>query len=442
MDHQSRLTAWDVPPENVDRHPRAEGRDGNEAMGDRDLLYIPPPECPRVYLHPSQLAPHRAATALFLALAPRYAQRRLENQLCDASGRDQCVVTSSGRAALRLALQAVGAGAGRKVVISTFNCPAVVDAAISLGATPVLVDIDSVNGSAFTSVDLAACPVVLTNALGIDEWSRWGAAILEHGGLPVLDLAQAVPAPEVLQRYADASAPIVLSFGESKALGGIGGGAVLFPAGSHPRAVRSSGVQSHECGPRDLGRAAARHVLLRAPERARLRVARRERRNPAWSPTKASHLPEEATPVSAAPPDRWTLAVSLALLDEASPMRLASVETHERVTGALAAGLIATPVTGAVPDLSTGIDVVFPHPGDRFRFGRALGAQGVQTTWNYYPLHRMRPFQEFASAPMPAADELWRRVLTLPKQRQPRLTPKMLVDAVTAAQRAVQQMTC
>lgn len=52
----------------------------------------------------------------------------------------------------------------------------------------------------------------------------------------------------------------------------------------------------------------------------------------------------------------------------------------------------------------------------RFRhsLSAALAAQGIQTTWHYYPLHRLALFQDCPCEPMPVSDHLASELLMLP----------------------------
>lgn len=52
------------------------------------------------------------------------------------------VLTSSGSAALVLALTYSGAGPGKEVIFSSFSCPNVIDAVLQSGATPVFAQLD------------------------------------------------------------------------------------------------------------------------------------------------------------------------------------------------------------------------------------------------------------------------------------------------------------
>lgn len=68
--------------------------------------------------------------------------KELEQEICNTFGSGHAQLVSSGTAALTLALSALGIGAGDEVIMPTFTFVASFEAVISVGAIPVLVDID------------------------------------------------------------------------------------------------------------------------------------------------------------------------------------------------------------------------------------------------------------------------------------------------------------
>jgi 8-amino-3,8-dideoxy-alpha-D-manno-octulosonate transaminase len=72
----------------------------------------------------------------------RWKARDLEAALCQRTGAAHALVVSSGTAALTTALAALGVGAGDEVVMPTFTFVASFEAVISVGAIPVLADVD------------------------------------------------------------------------------------------------------------------------------------------------------------------------------------------------------------------------------------------------------------------------------------------------------------
>jgi perosamine synthetase len=67
---------------------------------------------------------------------------RFENRMGSFVGVKGAVAVNSGTAALHLALLALKAGPGDEVIVPSYVCPAVVNAVLYTGATPVVADID------------------------------------------------------------------------------------------------------------------------------------------------------------------------------------------------------------------------------------------------------------------------------------------------------------
>lgn len=68
--------------------------------------------------------------------------RELEQEICKYFGVKCAQLVSSGTAALTTALSAIGIGAGDEVIVPTFTFVASFEAIISVGATPIFVDVD------------------------------------------------------------------------------------------------------------------------------------------------------------------------------------------------------------------------------------------------------------------------------------------------------------
>ena len=68
--------------------------------------------------------------------------KELEAEICNTFGSGHAQLVSSGTAALTIALSALGIGAGDEVIMPTFTFVASFEAVISVGAIPVLTDID------------------------------------------------------------------------------------------------------------------------------------------------------------------------------------------------------------------------------------------------------------------------------------------------------------
>ena len=68
--------------------------------------------------------------------------KELEQEICTYFGCDYAQLVSSGTAALTTALSALGIGYGDEVIMPSFTFVASFEAVLSVGAVPVLVDVD------------------------------------------------------------------------------------------------------------------------------------------------------------------------------------------------------------------------------------------------------------------------------------------------------------
>src|SRR5579872_5477551 len=69
--------------------------------------------------------------------------KEMETEICKAFGCKHAQLVSSGTAALTTALAALGIGSGDEVIMPTFTFVASFEAVLSVGAIPVLADIDN-----------------------------------------------------------------------------------------------------------------------------------------------------------------------------------------------------------------------------------------------------------------------------------------------------------
>jgi dTDP-3-amino-3,4,6-trideoxy-alpha-D-glucose transaminase len=146
-----------------------------------------------------------------------------EAEFAAFTGRRHAVGVASGTDALRLALVAMGIGAGDEVIVPAFTAVPTAAAVVAAGATPVFADVDA-GSAALAPAAVEAARTDRTRAvLPVHLYGR--PAPLPSIGVPVLeDGAQAHGALDPAAR----SAAAAYSFYPTKNLGGIGdGGAVV-----------------------------------------------------------------------------------------------------------------------------------------------------------------------------------------------------------------------
>lgn len=80
-------------------------------------------------------------------IAQRDVVRKLEQAVAAKVGAPHAVATSSGTAALHLALRVLGVGVGDEVIIPSYVCSALLNAVRYVGAEPIIADIDRRSGN-------------------------------------------------------------------------------------------------------------------------------------------------------------------------------------------------------------------------------------------------------------------------------------------------------
>jgi len=129
----------------------------------------------------------------------RWKAKELEAALCKALGARHAQLTSSGTSALTTALAALGIGAGDEVIMPTFTFVASFESLLSVGATPVLADVDdtltlspAAVRTALTPRTRAVMPVHMCG--GMADLAALKALCDEKGLLLVEDACQATGA--------------------------------------------------------------------------------------------------------------------------------------------------------------------------------------------------------------------------------------------------------
>lgn len=161
--------------------------------------------------------------------------KELEERLAVYTGAKHCITVASGTEALLISLMALGVGRGDEVITTPFTFVATAEVIVLLGATPVLVDIESDTGNidaslieaAITPRTKAIMPVSLYGqAADMDEIN---AVAARHGNIPIIeDAAQSFGATYKGRKSCNLSTLGCTSFFPSKPLGCYGDGGAVF----------------------------------------------------------------------------------------------------------------------------------------------------------------------------------------------------------------------
>ena len=389
-----------------------------------DTLYPKMPERLRYPIYPIawSLQEHlRYWSALREASAS--AARDAERQLAAMYGASRVLLTDSGRAALVLAMRALGIGAGSEVLMATYNCPAVIDAVLTVGAEPVLVDIDEGFAVSLASVRQHAGPrtaaLLLTHCYGTNERTELIDWARERGIAVIDDAAQAMFKTQQGRLAGSLGDAGVLSFGGTKPLFALGGGALLWygdPAvvddleeqiPVEPEAEVTGMYEAYWYEQR-------MNFLLSSPLRKAKADWQLRGWVPVWKEDKCDTLPdrhEQITPHRMHGVKAALLQVQLQKFERLKSWTMHNyLLLHRELSGVPGVQLVGE------ADGEHGynyVTLVFEQPGIRYACSRHLAAQGIQTAWNYYPLHLIPIYQQYGRSTS-VANQLWTRVLSLP----------------------------
>lgn len=379
-----------------------------------DTRYIPMPDPVLFPVHGDRSSGREiVCAAIACALSTDDAAEKLGEWL---GGDCRVDLVDSGKSAIWLGVQALGLRPGDEVIVSTFNCPQVVDALVAAGVQPVLADCDPNTGS-LTQAALQGALTARSRAVAITHQFGWlppettdVIRTARESGLAVIDdAAQALGAHlegTPAGRLGDVG---VLSFGRTKPFPCMGGGALIRPSGSSPLGLQPASTSSLAVLV-DVIRERWRSQLNGCSGRGgRFRTAG----------------PELFSDVS--------LALSAREQDHISPREMSAVSAHRLARSVrraeflinswrLRVQLFRELVVDLPLEVLPGPDVesiasalVVRVPAElRWPLGEHLATRGIQTSWYHYPLHRQARYRQYGASRYTGADDLWQRVLLLP----------------------------
>jgi dTDP-4-amino-4,6-dideoxygalactose transaminase len=336
--------------------------------------------------------------------------RRAEARLQEMLGVPRVLLTTSCTHALELALLALGVGRGQEVICPSFTFVSTANAALRVGATPVLADIEETT----LGLDVADVERRLT--------SRTAAIIPVHyaGVAPDMDALHDLARRHGIRVVEDAAQGLAASY-RGRPLGTLGdAGAFSF----------------HETKNVSCGEGGA--LALRDPEiAARAEVIREKGTN------RSAFLRGEVDKYTwVAEGSSYVLSDVLGALLDAQLQRLSEIQAaRARVVAAYRSGLGAWAAAHGVRlfDFPEGRTpnhhifwMLFPTPSERDVAMDTLRKERIQATFHYVPLHTS-PVGHTLAAPeggLPVAESVAARLLRLPLH--PQLTEAQVARVVAA----------
>ncbi|OGN29954.1 MAG: hypothetical protein A3A33_01370 [Candidatus Yanofskybacteria bacterium RIFCSPLOWO2_01_FULL_49_25] len=319
----------------------------------------------------------------------------------------------SGRSALVCALRALGVGAADEVILSSFNCPAVIDAICSVGATPVFVDVNNRGGINVDDLErritFRTKALLVTHIYGIvEDLSVLQAIATKHHCAIINDLAQTfelLNSPKRLHENGDIS---IYSFGAEKHIHAWGGGSI----GTHDaelskkiqEVVLSISIETH----------LARYCLERFLYYIRFYLYRTLPRvlilnlHTHKSSTDIV-VHEQITPRTIHPFQLFLLDQKLKTYPAEQKETIANAKLLEEKLGQ---HMFLADARHSNSHLLYATIIVDPEK--RFMIARRLAKDGIQTTWNYVPLYYYEAYEKYQKGEYPSTERLWKQVLSVP----------------------------
>ncbi len=312
-----------------------------------------------------------------------------ERRWADYCGTNHCIGVANGTDALELVLAALGIGPGDEVLVPANTFVATAEAVVTVGATPVFVDVDP-GSLLITAREIAAAITPQTRAVMVVHLYGQIAemdnimAVAKAAGIHVVeDAAQAHGATYKGRRAGSFGVAATFSFYPGKNLGALGdGGAIVTNDRALTDEIRS--LSNHGRGSHLLHTHRGRNSRLDGLQAAALDV-------------KLDHL------------DAWN--------------------NRRRNVHALYVDRLATSVEmlTTLPDSRPVHHLEVIRVDDRDRLRDELAEVGIETGIHYaMPCHKHPAFAEFDTRPLPVAESAAARQLSLP------MHPTLTTDEINA----------
>jgi dTDP-4-amino-4,6-dideoxygalactose transaminase len=332
--------------------------------------------------------------------------RAFEQAFAQHHGAADAVAVSSCTAGLHLVMRALGIGPGDEVLVPSLTFVATVNCVLYTGATPVFVDIESLDVPLLSCADAATKCTARTKAVIVMHYAgylanrnAWRGFAESRGLLLIEDAAHAVGVEDA-GTFGDAA---VFSFYGNKNMTTAEGGMIV---------ARDPGVL-------DRTRQMRAHGITAAPPRPG-----RGRVSAGYDVTMLGYnyrMDELRAAIGL---------IQLRHLRDWNEKRKVLTDAY-RFLLAKACPTVSLPFAKPCPSAHHILPVILPHDADRARVMERMQEAAVQTTVHYLPAHRLSFFQhKFPWVHLPQTEEFARRELTLP------LYPKLerrQVETVTAS---------
>ena len=334
----------------------------------------------------------------------------------------EIILTNSGTSALVVGLKYLKVAKGDEVIISNFNCPNVIEAILTVGAKPVLIDLNTNYSISLNKIkkhlNANTKAIILTHLYGchdnleVIDWAR------ENDIYIIDDAAQAMFSYQSGKPVGSLGDIGILSFGGTKPIPSIGGGALLLN-----REV------SELC---DMDEEKKDEVILDYKYHLKLQLALRIKKSrvlnlftnyweklgilPSHNDSKLDSLPEKTEVIN---PKRMSIVRSLLInkhlqkTKKILEINICNANLCYTLLQEIAEKHGVKIIFSAQNVYLNYFTIIFKGASDRYECSVYLAEKGIQTCWNYLPLSKIPIFSKYATE-SENIDFLWQRVLSIP----------------------------
>ncbi|MED2435107.1 aminotransferase class V-fold PLP-dependent enzyme [Bacillus thuringiensis] len=371
-----------------------------------------------IYSSPWSISDH----VFFLKIVYRPNDSKLKKSLQALYPDAEIVLTNSGTSALVVGLKYLKVAKGDEVILSNFNCPNVIEAILTVGAKPVLIDLNTNHSISLNKIkkhwNANTKAIILTHLYGchddldIIDWAR------ENNIYIIDDAAQAMFSYQNGKPVGSLGDIGILSFGGTKPIPSIGGGALLL-----------NRTISELC---DMGEEKKEEVILDYKNHLKTQLAIKIKKSrvlslftnywrkleilPSYNNSKLDSLPEKTEVIN---PKRMSIVRSL-LIDKHLQKTKKILEINICNASLCYTMLQEIEEKYGVKIIFSAQNVylnyftiIFKESSDRYECSVHLAEKGIQTCWNYLPLSEIPIFSKYATE-SENIDYLWPRVLSIP----------------------------
>lgn len=318
----------------------------------------------------------------------------------------EIVLTNSGTSALVVGLKYLKVAKGDEVILSNFNCPNVIEAILTVGAKPVLIDLNTNHSISLNKIkkhwNANTKAIILTHLYGchddleIIDWAR------ENNIYIIDDAAQAMFSYQNGKPVGSLGDIGILSFGGTKPIPSIGGGALLL-----------NRTISELC---DMGEEKKEEVILDYKNHLKTQLAIKIKKSrvlslftnywrkleilPSYNNSKLDSLPEKTEVIN---PKRMSIVRSL-LIDKHLQKTKKILEINICNASLCYTMLQEIEEKYGVKIIFSAQNVylnyftiIFKESSDRYECSVHLAEKGIQTCWNYLPLSEIPIFSKYAT---------------------------------------------